>query len=74
MSDTHSMQQFGAAFVGIRMVFQQSVGRLQVALGRRRIYRKAIKELSALPDRDLRELGIPRSYITRLAWETAYGR
>ena len=74
MNDRHSVQQFGAVFLRIRVVFQQSVGRFQAALGRRRIYRKTIKKLSALPDRDLGELGIPRSYITRLAWETAYGR
>ncbi len=74
MSDTQSRQHLSGGFVGTRMVFQQSVAAIQAALGRRRLYLKTINELSALPDRDLGELGIPRSHITRLAWETAYGR
>ncbi|MEI4262592.1 DUF1127 domain-containing protein [Roseovarius sp. D0-M9] len=73
MKDTQSLQQLGGDFLGTRMVFQQCVGSIRAAIGRRRLYYKTMRELSALPDRDLSELGIPRSHITRLAWETAYG-
>ncbi|WP_246040541.1 DUF1127 domain-containing protein [Roseovarius arcticus] len=73
MTDTHSMQQLGGVFVGTRTVFQQAVGKLQAARSRRKLYCRTITELSALSDQELRDLAIPRSHITRLAWETAYG-
>lgn len=73
MTDTHTMQQLGGVFVGTRTVFQHVVGQLQAARDRRKLYSRTIKELSALPDHELRDLAIPRSHITRLAWETAYG-
>jgi uncharacterized protein YjiS (DUF1127 family) len=72
MTDTHSMQQLGDGFVGTRMFFQRGVGRIQAALSRRRLYHKTIEELSNLSGQELGELGIARSQITRVAWETAY--
>ncbi|WP_299507998.1 DUF1127 domain-containing protein [uncultured Roseobacter sp.] len=43
------------------------------AQAKRRVYRATYRELSGLTDRDLRDLGIPRSNIKRLAMEAAYG-
>ena len=41
---------------------------------RSRVYMRTYNELSALSTRELADLGISRSMITRLAYEAAYGR
>ncbi|GHC31607.1 MULTISPECIES: DUF1127 domain-containing protein [Gemmobacter] len=41
---------------------------------RRAIYRQTLRELNALSGRELADLGIHRSMITRLAQEAAYGK
>lgn len=41
---------------------------------RYRVYRRTLSELNALSGRELDDLGIARSMITRLALEAAYGR
>ncbi|WP_347536862.1 DUF1127 domain-containing protein [Roseovarius sp. CAU 1744] len=43
-----------------------------MGLVRRKVYRRTYRELSVLPDRSLRDLGIPRSSIKSLAMEAAY--
>jgi uncharacterized protein YjiS (DUF1127 family) len=45
---------------------------MRQALAKRKVYRATYSELSALTDRDLGDLGIPRSSIKRLAMEAAY--
>ena len=45
---------------------------MQEALARRKVYRSTRSELAALSDRELRDLGISRSGIKRLALEAAY--
>jgi uncharacterized protein YjiS (DUF1127 family) len=50
------------------------VSRLADALARRRVYRQTYTELSALSTRELADLGITRSMISRLAYEAAYGK
>lgn len=47
---------------------------LRNAWSRWRIYARTHQELNALSTRDLQDLGISRSMITRLAYEAAYGR
>jgi uncharacterized protein YjiS (DUF1127 family) len=47
---------------------------LQNAWARSRVYARTYAELSALSTRELNDLGISRSMITRLAHEAAYGR
>lgn len=47
---------------------------LSVAYDRWRVYRRTQAELNALSTRELSDLGINRSMITRLAYEAAYGR
>ena len=44
------------------------------AWSRWRVYTRTYNELSALSTRELTDLGISRSMITRLAYEAAYGR
>ena len=39
-----------------------------------RLFRRTYAELDALSTRELDDLGISRSMITRLAYEAAYGR
>jgi uncharacterized protein YjiS (DUF1127 family) len=48
--------------------------RLRDTLQRRKVYRQTVRELNALTTRELTDLGITRSMITRVALEAAYGR
>ncbi len=41
---------------------------------RRKVYRQTLRELGVLSNRDLADLGIHRSMITRVALEAAYGK
>ncbi|WP_394328596.1 DUF1127 domain-containing protein [Rhodobacter xanthinilyticus] len=47
---------------------------LSEALARRKVYRQTLRELKALSARELADLGIHRSMITRVAQEAAYGK
>ena len=47
---------------------------LTKAIARRRAYYRTRSELNALSQRELDDLGIERSMITRLALEAAYGK
>lgn len=44
------------------------------ALGRHRVYKQTLAELHGLTGRELADLGISRSMITRVALEAAYGK
>lgn len=46
---------------------------IRAAAARRAVYRQTVRELEALSDRDLADLGISRADITDLAWQNAYG-
>lgn len=50
------------------------VAALREAWRRRQVYRRTYAELSALSTRELSDLGISRSMISRLAQEAAEGR
>lgn len=54
--------------------FAALVGAARVALHRRRVYKQTIRELSGLTSRELNDLGINRSMISRIALEAAYGK
>ncbi len=45
----------------------------RAAAARRAVYRQTVRELEALTDRDLADLGISRTDIGDLAWQNAYG-
>lgn len=44
------------------------------ALARRKVYRQTLNELRSLNSRELNDLGLHRSMITRVAHEAAYGK
>lgn len=46
---------------------------VRAELAKRRVYRNTYKELSALSDRDLADLGISRASIRTISLEAAYG-
>jgi uncharacterized protein YjiS (DUF1127 family) len=47
---------------------------LDDARARRKVYRQTVAELRSLSGRELDDLGIHRSTITRVAFEAAYGK
>ena len=49
------------------------LGALGAAFSRRAVFNRTVRELSALSARELADLGIERSMITRVANEAAYG-
>jgi uncharacterized protein YjiS (DUF1127 family) len=55
-----------------RTIFHQKRDQMRQALAKRKVYRATLFELSTLSDHDLKDLGIPRSNIKRLAMEAAY--
>lgn len=55
-----------------RSIFHQKRNQIRQALAKRRVYRATFSELASLTDRELGDLGIPRSNIKRLAMEAAY--
>ena len=73
MAITHSRNGLEVLLDAGRTVFHKGRDRIQDALARRKVYRATYYELSMLTDRDLADLGIPRSDIRRLALEAAYG-
>ena len=47
---------------------------VKLALHRRRLFNRTVRELSALSDRELADLGIHASMIRQIATEAAYGK
>ena len=43
-------------------------------MARRSVYRQTLRELKSLSGRELEDLGMHRSMITRIATEAAYGK
>ena len=54
-----------------RTIFHQKRDQMRQALAKRKVYRATYFELWDLTDRDLKDLGISRSHIKRLAMEAA---
>lgn len=52
----------------------ETLSALHSAWTRSRVYVRTYNELNALTTRELTDLGISRSMISRLAYEAAYGR
>lgn len=50
------------------------VAGLTASLERRRVYVQTVRELSALSERDLGDLGISKGMIPSIAHEAAYGK
>ena len=49
----------------------EGISRLTGALARHSLYRQTVRELSALGDRELADLGLNRSAIHSVAWKAA---
>lgn len=63
-----------AAGLGLMARLANVVKSTKEALNRRRIYNQTVSELRTLSTRELNDLGIARSMITRVALEAAYGK
>ena len=50
------------------------LARLGEAWQRRKVYTTTLRELNALTTRELADLGLTRSMLTRVALEAAYGK
>lgn len=66
-------QAHNVAETGLRARLLNAVQHMQENRARRAVYRQTLRELNALTARDLDDLGISRSMITRLAHEAAWG-
>lgn len=64
--------QHAAETHGFRGRLLNAIQRMQENRARRAIYHQTLRELNALTARDLADLGISRSMITRLAHDAAY--
>ena len=73
MATTRSRNWLEDALDAGRTFFHQKLDQIRDALARRRVYRETYLEFSMLSDRNLADLGIPRSNIRYLALEAAYG-
>ncbi len=47
---------------------------IREAARRRSVYRQTLRELNALTNRELNDLGLNRTMLTRIAMEAAYGK
>ncbi|MFN4154568.1 MAG: DUF1127 domain-containing protein [Paracoccaceae bacterium] len=63
-----------AASYGIADRAAAIVKTIRVSLERRRVFKQTVRELQALSNRELADLGIHRSMISRVANEAAYGK
>ncbi|SOB98459.1 uncharacterized protein DUF1127 [Rhodobacter sp. JA431] len=52
----------------------QVLATVREALARRKVYRQTLSELRSLSERELNDLGMHRSMLTRIALEAAYGK
>ncbi|MDO6669765.1 DUF1127 domain-containing protein [Paracoccus sp. 1_MG-2023] len=66
--------QNAVAATGLTGRLQNAILRMQENRARRAVYKQTVRELNALTNRDLADLGINRSMITRLAHEAAWGK
>ncbi|WP_345942030.1 DUF1127 domain-containing protein [Cereibacter changlensis] len=63
-----------AAHSGLGDRLGMLVKAVKEALAQRRVFNQTVRELNALTQRELADLGIHRSMITRIATEAAYGK
>ncbi|GAB1379469.1 DUF1127 domain-containing protein [Pararhodobacter aggregans] len=68
------MAYASAQTTGVFGQIAEAFSSLRTAWARSRVYVRTYNELNALTSRELADLGISRSMISRLAYEAAYGR
>lgn len=54
--------------------FAAVIATAKLAMQRRRVFNQTVRELDSLSSRELADLGLHRSMITRIAREAAYGK
>lgn len=59
---------------GLKRRIMTLIADFREARQRGRVYRQTLHELKNLSNRELNDLGIARSTITRVAYEAAYGK
>lgn len=72
MATTRTSSAFPVILDDIRTYFHQKMDELKTARAKRKVYNETYAELAAMSDRNLKDLGIPRSGIDRKALEAAY--
>jgi uncharacterized protein YjiS (DUF1127 family) len=68
------MNTSSTAGFGLMDRVANAVKSVKEAIRRRRVYSQTVGELRALSNRELNDLAISRSMITRIALEAAYGK
>jgi len=68
VNEVHSVES------GIFRRLSNAVANYREMRQRNRVFRQTRRELNALTERELADLGIARSMITRIAREAAYGK
>lgn len=68
----YATQSHGFASLGERAL--DLMGRIAAGMARRRAFHQTMRELEALSDRDLTDLGICRADIREVAQRAVYGR
>lgn len=63
---------FSVATPALQAPFAERITALREAIAQRTTYRKTVRELQELSNRDLADLGIHRSAIKSIAYEAAY--
>lgn len=63
-----------AASANWRDRLSAAVASLRAAMERRRLYNRTFRELAALSERELNDLGIHRSMIEEISRQAAYGK
>lgn len=63
-----------AASLSLADRFPGYVASVKAYFARRAVYAQTVRELNALTDRELADLGIARASITSVAREAAYGK
>ncbi len=74
MAATNTLNQTARTERAAGTGFMGMIVRFQEARARRAVYRQTVSELSNLSNRELADLGIHRSMITRIATEAAWGK
>jgi uncharacterized protein YjiS (DUF1127 family) len=68
------MNTTSAANFGLMDRVSGAIKSAKEAIRQRRVYNQTVAELRSLSTRELNDLGISRSMITRIALEAAYGK
>lgn len=66
-----SIEQTTRAAGALRARLDETLAGLRAAMHRRSLYNRTLREMHALSDRELADLGLHRSELRRIAWQAA---